>query len=123
MDEKETVLGQRQEAGQGYRSTRFLQVMKKESKPHHTHTPKTNHSLMNFRFSPDDREMLENLSKTSGLSMTDLIKSWMKLERSRLDIIKDKIKEKREELEKLFKLENAERERLQHLELEILEEK
>ncbi len=55
--------------------------------------------------------------------MTDLIKSWMKLERSRLDIIKDKIKEKREELEKLFKLENAERERLQHLELEILEEK
>ena len=97
--------------------------MKKESKPHHTHTPNTNPSLMNFRFSPDDREMLENLSKTSGLSMTDLIKSWMKLERSRLDIIKDKIKEKREELEKLFKLENAERERLQHLELEILEEK
>ena len=36
---------------------------------------------------------------------------------------KDKIKEKREELDKLFKLENAERERLQHLELEILEDK
>ncbi len=78
---------------------------------------------MNFRFSPDDREMLQNLSKNNGLSMTDLIKSWMKLERSRIDIIKDKIKEKREELDKLFKLENAERERLQHLELEILEEK
>ena len=97
--------------------------MKKESKPHHTHTPKVKSSLLNFRFSPDDREMLQNLSKTSGLSMTDLIKSWMKLERSRIDIIKDKIKEKREELDKLFKLENAERERLQHLELEILEDK
>jgi hypothetical protein len=30
LDEKETVLGQRQEAGQGYRSTRFLQTVKQQ---------------------------------------------------------------------------------------------
>jgi hypothetical protein len=73
--------------------------------------------LVNFRVTVADKEFLERVAAAGRLSMTALIRGWMRMERSRLEDIKDRIKEKREELNELFQLDLAERERLQQIEL------
>ena len=78
--------------------------------------------LVNFRLSLADKELMERLADAGRLSLTGLIRGMLRMERSRLADIQDRIKEKRNELNDLFKLENAERERLQSLELGISEE-
>ena len=103
--------------------------MKKESKPRNAkgrpilikeeEPPK---KLVNFRLSLADKELMERFADAGRLSLTGLIRGMLRMERSRLADIQDRIKEKRNELSDLFKLENAERERLQSLELGISEE-
>jgi hypothetical protein len=103
--------------------------MKKENKPRNAkgrpilikekEPPK---KLVNFRVSLADKELMERLADAGRLSLAGLIRGMLRMERSRVEEIQDRIKEKRNELKDLFKLENAERERLQSLELGISEE-